>query len=93
MLHAMRLIDRINADEYLTAEVNQLEAKYGELNWTFVPAPDEPEALELQSWYARDDGTAEDAWLALYKRQAATRQRDFARLFRHLHKYIEGWWM
>lgn len=92
MQYAMQLIDRINTDEYLSAEVRQLETKYGELNWTFIPVSGEPELLELQSWYTRDDGTAEDAWLALYQRQSAIRQRDLTRLFKHMRKYIEGWW-
>ena len=95
--YAMFLIDRIREDDYHQEEWKAHNEKWGELRWDSFPAERKGYVcLDIHRPKARAMGMEElerAESSELWRKAGEAREKDLDRLFRHMRKYVQGWWV
>lgn len=97
---AVLLLDRLIKDEYLENVLKPHEEKWGESEMIFTPIdPTEgDEGMSTLDFKVEKAITEEEQAqeskerMILYKHETKLRQQDLDMVFKHIRKYIEGWW-
>jgi hypothetical protein len=94
---AVLLLDRLVKDEYLENVLKPHEKKWGDSEMIFTPIKgnEEYSSLDLKVEKANtkeeiDQESKERT--RLYDHERKLREQDLDILFKHMRKYIEGWW-
>lgn len=95
--YAEFLIERILNDDYFPELQAELEEKFGETKWNFIPVDDPPGCSRLEFTYnkcktAKENKEADKARQNLYEKQRKELEKDYDRLFRHIRKFLQRWW-
>ena len=97
--YARFLIARILKDEYDSEHYRQLEAKWGPLQMDFHEDPDSQGKWgTIDMYWPKARAAGKDDEVSELSRKIdsdadAIRQKDLDRLFRHMRKYVERWWI
>jgi len=94
---AVLLLDRLIKDEYLENVLKPHEKKWGDSEFIFTPIEGKKgySSLDLKVEKANTKEEKEHESkerMVLYKHSDALKQQDLDMLFKHMRKYIEGWW-
>lgn len=96
MRYAIFLLKRIKEDRYHEDEYDALEEKWEpEHIWTPDPSNSEWSRLDIVHNKAKnkeEEKQAVDDYRAHFRKQAATLESDLDRLFKHMRRYVQGWW-
>lgn len=91
------LLDRIIKDDYLMNALKPHEEKWGELEMSSKPLPNNPELFSV-SFTVEKAVTKEEidqenkARKRLYKHVDSLEKQDLDMLFKNIRKYVGGWW-
>ena len=96
MRRCIALIERIEKDEYADVALDQLERKYGKMEWEFLPT-DREGFSELYIHRDASKGTPDyeaerKESTKIYKNAERQKQADIDYLFAYMAKHIQGWW-
>lgn len=94
--YAELLIERILADDYCSEELEQHKLKWG----TYCRRKKWTNGQSIgNAYHIRQNATTLQKWQqqileerAIHQKQAECKQKDWQRLFRHLHTYLQKWW-
>jgi len=94
---AILLLDRLIKDEYLENVLKPHEKKWGDSEFIFTPIKGNKgySSLDLKVEKANTEEEKKQESKErsiLYKHSDALKQQDLDMLFKHMRKYIEGWW-
>lgn len=94
---AVLLLDRLVKDEYLENVLNPHEKKWGDSEMIFTPIKgnEEYSSLDFKVEKANTKKEIEQEnkeRMLLYEHERKLREQDLDMLFKHMRKYIEGWW-
>jgi len=94
---AVLLLNRLIKDEYLENVLKPHEKKWGESEMIFTPIKGNEEytTLDFKVEKANTEEEKEQEHkerMILYKHSDYLKQQDLDILFKHMRKYIEGWW-
>ena len=94
---AALLLKRLMDDDYLTNVLKPHEKKWGESKFIWTPKPDDEEysLLNIKVEKANTEEEIEQESkerLRLYNHARGLKQQDLDMVFKHMRKYIEGWW-
>lgn len=94
---AVLLLDRIIKDNYLENVIEPHEKKWGQSDFVFTPLKDNKNLSSLSIKVEKANTPEEKAKenkerMALYKHSDDLKNQDLDMLFKHIRKYIEGWW-
>ena len=99
--YILLLLDRIVKHEYSKEELRAHREKWGDLIVDFIDIPKEEYGMECSEMkcYTKkskelglEDQEREEI-LAIYRRGEAARQKDLDRLYKHLRKYHDAFWI
>ena len=95
--YALYLMERIDSNYDLKEADKKLEAKWGKTVYSWEPVEGPPKASRLRIRYPKAETEemrkqASDEHYEAYMEVSAKEAEIYERLYRHIGKYIRGWW-